>query len=253
VDQKGVQSLSNHGLGMIDITDLVAGYDGKIVLSGLNFSVREAETVSIMGVSGSGKSTILRVLAGLQQHVSGRVAAASEVRPALVDQQYRRAVFPWLTVRTNVALAKRYGAAPSRSVAECLKMVGLGNFAERYPYQLSGGECQRLVLARAIYSRPNLLLLDEPFASLDAMTRIGLQAELEAILVNEGISTVLVTHDFDEALYLADRVYWLSVDGGLIREVARNDLGVRPLGTAIMHEESFLSARSALLRTVATC
>jgi sulfonate transport system ATP-binding protein len=200
---------------------------GLEVLRDIDITIAPGEFLSIVGGSGCGKSTLLRIIAGLEQPSSGtvllngRAVAAPGRERGLVFQDHR--LLPWQTVRENVAfaLAEPYSPEARRSVAEHIELVGLGGFEDTYPAQLSGGMAQRAAIARALVNRPRVLLLDEPFASLDALTRIQLQQEILRIWQRERTTVVLVTHDIDEALYLGDRVLVLSPRPGAIRRLVR--------------------------------
>jgi sulfonate transport system ATP-binding protein len=183
------------------------------VLQQIDLNVRAGEFVAILGPSGCGKSTLLRLLAGLDQpsdgevRLGGQVVTESDPRSAVVFQEPR--LFPWKSVSANVAIgARRLANRPSPD--ELLQLVGLTGFGDSYPYQLSGGMAQRAALARALIGQPGVLLLDEPFASLDALTRMQMQDLLADVHARLQPTVVMVTHDVDEALYLADRVVIMS-------------------------------------------
>jgi len=187
------------------------------VLDDINVDVRSGEFVSIVGRSGCGKSTLLRVVAGLLKPTAGTVRVAGhevvgEVPRgvALVFQDFARSLFPWMSVRANVELplsVLRYQAGERRRRAEeSLEAVGLLETADRYPWQLSGGMQQRVAIARALACEPQLLLMDEPFASVDALSRAGLEDLLLAIHARYRTTVLFVTHDIDESVYLSDRV-----------------------------------------------
>mgnify|MGYP003775311999 CR=1 FL=1 len=197
---------------------------GPHVCRDLTFEVGRGDFVAIVGPSGCGKSTLLRMICGLLDPSSGQVlldgAPVTGPPPAMamVFQDYTRSLFPWLTVAANVGfpLVKRTdldtGAKRAR-IAEAIAAVGLAGFEDYHPYQLSGGMQQRVAIARALAFRPRILLLDEPFASVDALTKESLEDLLLSIqqrYADEGITMLLVTHDIDEAIYLADRVEVLS-------------------------------------------
>lgn len=184
----------------------------------IGLTLHEREFISVVGPSGCGKTTLLRCLSGLLRpdrglvtyqghHVRGVVSGLS-----LVFQEYNRSLFPWLSVERNVAFPLRHLAKHERRarVAQSLLRVGLGDVSQHYPWQLSGGMQQRVSLARAIASRPRCLLLDEPFASVDAQTRESLEDMTLEIWESLGLAVLLVTHDIDEAIYMADRVLVLS-------------------------------------------
>ena len=197
------------------------------VLRDIDITIAPGEFLAIVGGSGCGKSTLLRLIAGLEQPSSGAVLldgrgiAGPGRDRGLVFQDHR--LLPWQTVRENVAfaLAEPGGAQARRTVAEHIELVGLQGFEHTYPGQLSGGMAQRAALARALVNRPGVLLLDEPFASLDALTRIQLQQEILRIWQRERTTVVLVTHDIDEALFLGDRVLVLSPRPGAIRRLVQ--------------------------------
>jgi ABC-type nitrate/sulfonate/bicarbonate transport system ATPase subunit len=180
----------------------------------------------LVGPSGCGKSTLLRAVAGLDREyvgdilLDGRRIAGTSLLRGIVFQDPR--LFPWLTVDENVAIAL-LNAPMSRAkkrdlVAEHLELVGLSAFARAYPKQLSGGMAQRVAIARGLVNRPEILLLDEPFSALDAMTRAHLQVELQRIWQQEGITMIFVTHDVDEALFLGDRVVVMAPRPGRVRQ-----------------------------------
>ncbi len=202
------------------------------VLRGLDLEIRPGETLAIVGASGSGKTTLLRILAGLEQADSGlvemggrRVDGVGGGR-AVIFQEPR--LLPWLTVLDNVAfgleMQGRSKLAARRLAQSYLRTVGLGDFAAAYPGQLSGGMAQRVGIARALAVKPEILLLDEPFGALDAMTKITMQEELARIWRSEAVTMVLVTHDLEEAVFLSDRVLVLSGVQGKPVQVIDNDL-----------------------------
>lgn len=179
------------------------------VLQGIELAIQPGEFIAIVGPSGCGKSTLLRLIAGLEQPTSGEIklgekpVAVSDPRCAVVFQEPR--LFPWKRVEDNVKVgARRLRERPSTE--EWLARVGLSGFGRSYPHQLSGGMAQRVALARALIGHPGVLLLDEPFAALDALTRLQMQDLLGDVCAQLGTTAVMVTHDVDEALHLADRV-----------------------------------------------
>jgi sulfonate transport system ATP-binding protein len=183
------------------------------VLNQVDLSVRAGEFVAILGPSGCGKSTLLRLLAGLdfpssgEVRLGGQVVTQADPRCAVVFQEPR--LFPWKSVSANIAVgARRLAKKPSPD--GLLQLVGLNGFSDTYPHQLSGGMAQRAALARALIGQPGVLLLDEPFASLDALTRMQMQDLLADVHTRLQPTVVMVTHDVDEALYLADRVVIMS-------------------------------------------
>jgi NitT/TauT family transport system ATP-binding protein len=192
----------------------------QTVIANVTFEVTAGEIVSIVGPSGCGKTTLLKTLAGLLRPTKGTVQFQSQlVRGvpaglAMVFQEYSRSLLPWATVAANIELPLRYKAitAPARArlVAESLDAVGLSGFGERYPWQLSGGMQQRVAIARALAYQPKLLLMDEPFASVDAQTRADLEDLVATVHATFDFTIVFITHDIDEAVYLSDRVIVLS-------------------------------------------
>src|ERR1700722_13223590 len=183
-------------------------------LAGIDLAVPPGSFVTIVGASGCGKSTLLRLVAGLATGFDGSVTLDGKevVGPSLdrglVFQEPR--LFPWLTVAQNIALGLLNADLPKaerkRAVQEHIALVGLNGFQDAWPHQLSGGMAQRAAIARGLVNRPRVLLLDEPFGALDALTRARLQDELQRIWAAEGITMLLVTHDVEEAVYLGDRV-----------------------------------------------
>jgi NitT/TauT family transport system ATP-binding protein len=203
------------------------------ILSGIHMSLAAGEIHTIVGASGSGKTSLLRVMGGLARASAGTVqfrGAPVEGPPdgvAFVFQDYANALLQWRSVARNVALGVER-ALPRREcaarVAEALCLVGLEARAEDYPWQLSGGMQQRVQLARALAVRPSVLLMDEPFAALDAMTKASLQDELLRLRAQTGASIVFITHDIDEAVYLGDRVAVLKGPPGAIAQSFDIDL-----------------------------
>lgn len=213
---------------LLEIQNLTHTYpDGHVAVKGVELRVTAGELVSIVGPSGCGKSTLLRCIAGLQQPSDGRVVL--DGRPiegvpdnlAVVFQDYSRSLYPWLSVRDNVALPlRRRGLARQqrRQVAlEALEAVGLAGAGGKYPWQLSGGMQQRVSIARALAYRPALLLMDEPFGSVDAQTREDLEDLLLRVRGTSRMTILLVTHDIDESVYVGDRVVVLGRSPGHVR------------------------------------
>ncbi|HMK82011.1 MAG TPA: ABC transporter ATP-binding protein [Xanthobacteraceae bacterium] len=187
------------------------------VLERLSLDVAPGEFVALLGPSGCGKSTLLRLVAGLEPPTAGRLAVdgvpIAGPDPSRVVVFQDPTLYPWRTVWNNAALGlEARGLLRSRRgrVDEALRLVGLSGFAKAYPHQLSGGMAQRAALARALVNDPSLLILDEPLGKLDSLTRITMQGELVALWQRSGFTTLLVTHDVEEALFLATRVIVLS-------------------------------------------
>ncbi|MEF3404582.1 ABC transporter ATP-binding protein [Agromyces sp. CCNWLW203] len=204
-------------------------------LDAIDLTVAAGEFVSLIGPSGCGKSTLMRLIADLDQPSSGTLSVfGKSARKARLDQEYgiafqQAGLLPWRTVAGNVALPlELHGAASaarSARVAELLDMVGLSDFADRYPDQLSGGMQQRVAIARALAEQPRLLLMDEPFGALDEMTREKMQTELVRISAETGAAVVFVTHSIPEAVFLSDRVVVMSPRPGRIQEIVPMRLG----------------------------
>jgi len=188
------------------------------VIEAFDNVIADGEIVALVGPSGCGKSTLLHMVAGLQQASAGEVSA--DARPITAPAPQRTLVFqehalyPWMTLKQNVALALEFQDVPAdkarAQAREWLSRVKLDGFEDYYPHQVSGGMRQRCALARAFIARPQVLLLDEPFGALDALTRMTLQSVLKTLIADARPTVVLVTHDVDEALYLADRVLVFS-------------------------------------------
>ncbi|MGY1840279.1 MULTISPECIES: ABC transporter ATP-binding protein [unclassified Modestobacter] len=203
--------------------------DEKLAIEDVTFDVAKGEFVCVVGPSGAGKTTLLRCLSGLLQPTSGEVRFEGTPlqsvpdRLSVVFQDYSRSLFPWLTVNRNVAVPlKVAGVARDERearIAEVLHAVGLGDVGKSYPWQLSGGMQQRVAIARALAHQPDMLLMDEPFASVDAQTRFDLEDLILEVRAQLGITVVLVTHDIDEAVYLADRVVVLSGAPSAVEEI----------------------------------
>ena len=208
--------------------------EGKAItiLDNVHLNVAPGEFVAVVGASGCGKSTLLRLLAGLDADYDGDIAhdgvpvRRTRASCSLVFQDHR--LFPWHTLLDNVALAlARAGLTASERRAragEQLERVGLRDYQNAYPQQISGGMSQRAAIARALVSRPDVLLLDEPFGALDALTRLKMQRELLRLWERDRPTIVMVTHDIDEAVYLADRIVVLSSNPGRIDKIVSIDL-----------------------------
>lgn len=196
-------------------------------LGDISFQVRRREFMTIIGPSGCGKSTLIRIVAGLEKSTSGQMLLDGKpvIGPGpdrcMVFQSYT--LFPWLSVKKNVMFgleqAGMGSGAASREALQWIEMVGLGEFAEHYPHQLSGGMKQRVAIARALANKPRILLMDEPFGALDAQTRATMQKYLLQIWQNVDVTIMFITHDLDEAIYLADRVLVLGRNPGHIKTI----------------------------------
>jgi sulfonate transport system ATP-binding protein len=210
----------------LDVDVIDKRFHRKTVLKGVRLQVAPGEIVSLVGASGCGKSTLLRIVAGLDDHYRGsvRIDGHPHCRPTrdvgFIFQEPR--LFPWLTVSENVAFELGRGGEVAHGhprVKQLLAEVGLAGRERALPKELSGGQAQRVAIARGLFREPRLLLLDEPFSAVDAFTRIHLQRLLIEVAQRHGITVLLVTHDIDEAVYLSHRVLVLAPDG-LVDQVA---------------------------------
>lgn len=236
------------------------GPDGREVLHAISVAVQDGEFISIVGHSGVGKSTLIRCIAGLQRPTTGTVVVAGSVvtEPpatlALVSQDYGRTLMPWLRVRDNVRLPLRgIGVARSQQearVTDALGAVGLTASGRYYPWQLSGGMQQRVAIARALAYQPRVLLMDEPFASVDAQTRSELEDLVISLQRGLGITVMVVTHDVDESVYLSDRVVVLGGRPASVKTVVPVDLGRVRDQLETKSTPSFLRCRAAVLSAI---
>jgi iron(III) transport system ATP-binding protein len=222
----------------LSIAGVHKAFGSSAVLSGVDLAVEAGSFTAILGPSGSGKTTLLRIIAGFERLDRGVVRVDDHVlddAKTFVAPEHRHigyvpqegSLFPHMTVRHNVAFGLRRGRDKAQRVREMLALVGLNGLESRYPHQLSGGQQQRVSVARALAVAPELVLLDEPFSSLDASLRATVRAEVREVLAKAGATVVLVTHDQDEALSLADRVAVIR-DGRIGQLDAPHDLYVHP-------------------------
>lgn len=196
-------------------------------LEGLEFDVYRREFMCVIGQSGCGKSTLIRILSGLEQPTSGELLLDGNPvhgpgpDRGMVFQSYT--LFPWLSVKENVMfgpkMAGRSGTAVEQEARQWIEMVGLSDFENSYPFQLSGGMKQRVAIARALANQPRILLMDEPFGALDAQTRAQMQEYLLQIWKNIDVTILFITHDLDEAVFLADRILVLKAKPGRVDEI----------------------------------
>jgi ABC-type nitrate/sulfonate/bicarbonate transport system ATPase subunit len=222
-------------------------------LDDVDLDVGRGEFVSIIGTSGCGKTTLLRIIAGLERDFVGRVELEGRqiegpgVDKGVVFQDHR--LLPWLTIEENIGfgLVQRPEAERREITRRYLSLVGLAKFGRAYPAQLSGGMAQRAAIARALVNHPKVLLLDEPLGALDALTRRYMQQELEKIWVREKPTTIMVTHDVDEAICLSDRIVLMSSRPGRVKRIISVDLA-RP---RIREHPDFLRIEADLLREFA--
>lgn len=222
-------------------------------LKDINFKTHRREFVCVIGPSGCGKSTLIRILAGLESPSSGEVLldnkAVFEPGPdrGMVFQGYT--LFPWLNVKQNVMFGlEMQGNTKATAESEALnwiELVGLERFANAYPHQLSGGMKQRVAIARALANKPRILLMDEPFGALDAQTRSKMQANLIEIWRNIDITVLFITHDLDEAIYLADRILVLKANPGEVEELIEVSVP-RPRHSGQIISPEFLATKKRL-------
>jgi NitT/TauT family transport system ATP-binding protein len=215
---------------VLEIQHLQKTYSGAEgpALADFDLTIADGEFVALIGPSGCGKTTALRIIAGLLEPSGGNVlfngqpAFAPSHDKAMVFQQFN--LFPWRTAQANVAYGLEMQGVGKRErmsiAAEYLELVGLADRANHYPNQLSGGQCQRVGLARALAIQPKIMLMDEPFGALDALTREHLQALLQKICAERNLSVIFVTHSIDEAIFLSDRMVVMGVPGRVIEEHA---------------------------------
>jgi len=225
---------------------LAGSSEGVLALSELSLTIAPGEFVAVLGPSGCGKSTLLRLVAALEQPTGGTVTV-NGAPPERVSAQHAlgvafqdHALLPWLDIRDNIALPFRIAGRKidEAAISRLIDLVGLSSFAAARPKQLSGGMRQRASIARALVLEPEVLLLDEPFGALDAVTRRQMNVELQRIWSARRITTMLITHSVDEALFLADRVVVMSGrPGRIVREVAVPF--ARPRDPAVMRSEAF--------------
>lgn len=219
----------NHSHEALVIEGLSKSFEQKsgtvLALANIDLRIEPGQFICIVGGSGCGKSTLLRIIAGFETDYTGKVSLDGQAisKPSLdrgmVFQEHR--LLPWLTVEQNIALGLNGMSSNEvrRRIDEHLALVGLEGFAKAYPAQLSGGMSQRVAIARALANQPEILLLDEPFGALDALTKIQMQNEVLRIWQAEKTTMILVTHDIDEAVFLGDKVVVMSSRPGTIRKI----------------------------------
>jgi NitT/TauT family transport system ATP-binding protein len=249
---------------MLEVASLAKAYTSRAgtteAIADVSFSVAAGEFVCVVGPSGCGKTTLLKCLAGLLAPTSGDVFLDGEPvrRPpsamGFVPQDYTNSMLPWLRVDKNVTFPLRHkGVAATRRAElaeETLRVVGLSEFARHYPWQLSGGMQQRVAIARALAYEPEILLMDEPFASVDAQTRADLEDLLLDVWDTYGVTAVFVTHDIDESVYLADRVIVLSARPSTVQRELLVNLP-RPRDQIVTKQlTEFTTLRTEVVRTI---
>ena len=224
-----VRTKSVSDLPLLRLLDVSLSLGGPPILENMRLDLRRGEFVCVVGPSGCGKTTLLRLIAGLFEPSEGRITyGGKELKGpqqeiSIVFQDYGKALLPWRNAAGNVSLALEAARVPKKQrtaiIDDLLRKTGLEQHAHKFPGQMSGGMQQRLQIARCLAQSPRLLLMDEPFGALDAMTRQSLQDELLAILNATGATALFVTHDLEEAIYLSDRVIGLLPHPGRVAEV----------------------------------
>jgi len=245
------------GRGRIEIDGLTKAYgsggDRIVAVDGVDLTVEPGEFVAVLGPSGCGKSTILECVAGYFEPTAGSVRVDGEPVSGpgpdrgVVFQENR--LFPWKTVRENVAFGPEMRGRPTDGVDGLLERMGIAEFADAYPGQLSGGMAQRAELARLLANEPSIMLMDEPFSALDAMTRERMQVESLSAWRETAATTLFVTHDVEEAIFLADRVVVVSARPGRVKTVVDVPLD-RPRRHDVRTSEAFTSLKGELLASI---
>ena len=254
-------SLSTSGAVLLKVDNIALGYgEGaaeKRIVDALSFDVGHGEFVSIVGPSGVGKTTLLRGLSGLLKPKAGQVVVDGHTvngpHPdiAVVFQDYSRSLMPWMSTRENVAFplqGRGAGKAERNKAAEeALEAVGLGGQGDKYPWEMSGGMQQRVAIARALAYNAKVLLMDEPFASVDAQTRFDLEDLVIDLREKIGVTIILVTHDVDEAIYLADKVIVIAEKPATVVDVIETGFGTHRDQVATKADPRFQDARARIL------
>jgi NitT/TauT family transport system ATP-binding protein len=249
--------MPENGTTLLNVEHIGKQYGDLLAVKDATFDVKEGEFISIVGPSGCGKTTLLKMICGLLEPSSGQVkiheqqVTSSVPEMILVFQDYSRSLFPWLSVRNNVLFPLKNrsdlnSAEKERRAQEAIQAVGLEDSFDQYPWQLSGGMQQRVAIARAIAFRPEILLLDEPFASVDALTRAELEDLVLRLQAKFKITILLVTHDIDEAVYLADRVFVLGPPPSVVIRAVTVELPSPRSQTETRSNPRFLEIRNEI-------
>lgn len=252
--------VSTPGVPKLELASVSLEFDGKkrrtLGLDDVSFGIGEASVTCLIGPSGCGKTTVLRLVAGFIRPTSGTITIGgrqvNRPGPDRVMVFQSPVLYPWLTVRRNAAFGlSRDSSVTPEEISATLAEVGLADFEEHYPYQLSGGMRQRAQLARALLLKPEILLLDEPFGALDAQTRYLMQQMLQRLCMRHHPTVLMVTHDVEEALLLADTIIVLSSGPGHV--VARYDITFpRPRGLATVGNPEFAATRREIVELIGT-
>ena len=246
---------------LIDVTQSFEGHGhaqtGTVALDAVSLHVKQEEIVALVGPSGCGKSTILNLVAGFLAPTSGRVVIDGKpitgIGPERLVVFQSPALFPWLTVADNVTFGPRMRGVPESEYAPLADSivgdVGLSNFRNHFPYQLSGGMRQRAQIARALINKPDVLLLDEPFGALDAQTRLEMQEMLLSVWEQYKATILFITHDVDEALFLSDRTYVLSTHPGRVQREIIVPFG-RPRDYSMLADEVLIRLKAEIIASL---
>jgi NitT/TauT family transport system ATP-binding protein len=241
-------------VSVLAATGVTKRFGDVVALEALDLRVAPEEFLVVVGASGCGKTTLLNLLAGFERPSEGSVTLNGEliagVEPRCGLVFHSPALFPWLSVAANIGFGpSARGRGDSDRVEELIRTVGIEGFADHYPSQLSGGMKQRVALARTLANDPEVLLCDEPFAALDAMTRQVPQEELSRIAREEKKTVVFITHSIDEALLLADRIVVMSARPGRVKSILQNDLP-RPRTAALQLDPRYLQLKQEIWQSV---
>lgn len=215
---------------MIKIKNVNKTYDNLTALQNINLDINQGEFIALVGMSGGGKSTLLRLIAGLEQPTTGSVSIESDHTKSLMRVRFQEdRLLPWMSVLDNLSFGSKDKNTKAHA-QELLELVELGDYADQFPNQLSGGQKQRVALARALMSHPQILLLDEPLGALDALTRRKMQDLILDICQKQNLTTILVTHDVEEAARMADRIIVMKNSTNTYEEVCPKNRNAGQIG-----------------------